>query len=267
MPVSELSPATPTLPDWPTLWLDTLQWQPTESQIQHFQALYAQILLGNQQLNLTRITDPLEFAEKHLWDSLSGIQPFLPQTVAGTSPSSTSESALSSQPWQVIDIGTGAGFPGLPIAIVQPHWRVTLLDSTRKKITFLNQLIQALGLANVTAMVGRVEEVGQQRHYREHYDLAVIRAVAAASVCAEYALPLLQVGGLAVLYRGHWTDAETESLTIAAEQLGAKIETITSFQTPITRSDRHCIQLRKVKPTPKTYPRAIGVPEQKPLGS
>jgi len=251
-------PIPPTLPDWTALWPDTLGWSPTTEQVQQFQTLYTQILEGNQRLNLTRITEPIAFAEKHLWDSLRGIQSFL-------SPTSTSNEQPTPAACTAIDIGTGAGFPGLPVAIAQPHWTVTLLDSTRKKMTFIEQLLPSLQLTTVKPIVGRVEDIGQQRHHREHYDLALIRAVAAASVCAEYSLPLLKVGGLAVLYRGQWTAAETIALAEAVSLLGGQIEAIDHFQTPITNSERHCISLRKVRSTPAQYPRAIGIPEQKPL--
>ncbi|MDX2239801.1 MAG: 16S rRNA (guanine(527)-N(7))-methyltransferase RsmG [Leptolyngbyaceae cyanobacterium bins.302] len=264
MTSAEASSLPPTLPDWASIWESTLGWMPTSSQQQQFQALYAQILEGNRQLNLTRITEPVEFSEKHLWDSLRGIQDLLSPPLAAPSPAP--ESPKSSSPFSAIDIGTGAGFPGIPIAIVQPEWTVTLLDSTRKKITFLEQMLKTLELPNVKTLVGRVEEVGQQRYYRAQYDLALIRAVSGASVGAEYTLPLLRVGGLAVLYRGQWTEAEAEALERATDLLGGKIEAIAAFKTPISQSDRHCIYLRKVKQTPAPYPRLIGIPEQKPLG-
>jgi len=246
----------PSLPDWTDLWQESLQWQPTPAQIEQFQSLYALVLAGNRQLNLTRITDPVEFLEKHVWDSLRGIQ-----SVGSSEPAPMPASVSA------IDIGTGAGFPGLPIAIAQPTWTVTLMDSTRKKITFLEDLITTLALPTVNTLVGRAEAIGQQPQHRESYHLALIRAVASATVCAEYALPLLQVGGQAVLYRGRWTAAEAAELTIATAQLGGEIATIAAFKTPITGSDRHCIYLRKIRPTPADYPRAIGIPEQKPLGT
>jgi len=248
----------PALPDWTEIWQETFDWVPTPTQMQHFQMLYHLILEGNQRLNLTRITEPLEFLEKHLWDSLSGIQQAL-------TPSGTSE-AIAATPAKVIDIGTGAGFPGLPIAIVQPAWSVTLLDSTRKKLTFLDQVISDLGLSNAKTLVGRVEAIGQDRQHRGHYDLAMIRAVAGATVCAEYALPLLKVGGTAVLYRGQWTTEEQDTLASVIQELGGTIDQVIALKTPITHSDRHCIHLRKTAPTPVEFPRPTGIPTQKPLG-
>ncbi len=219
----------PLLPEMAELWQQTLNWQPTAEQQCQFQRLYELILEGNRQLNLTRITDPVEFWEKHLWDSLRGVAPLLPSGVE-----------------RIIDIGTGAGFPGIPVAIALGNWTVTLLDSTRKKITFLNTLLAQLGIQNATTAIGRAEEVARQPQHRQTYDIALIRAVGSASVCAEYALPLLKIGGLAVLYRGHWTDDEAEALQTALKQLGGVIESTEEFTTPLSQSIRHCLYLRKI---------------------
>ncbi|MDX2231048.1 MAG: 16S rRNA (guanine(527)-N(7))-methyltransferase RsmG [Leptolyngbyaceae cyanobacterium bins.349] len=252
------------LPDWADLWQTTLNWMPTSQQLQQFQTFYGLILQGNQQLNLTRITQPIEFSEKHLWDSLSGIKDLLASS--GADDPQHTPSPPTANPFSVIDIGTGAGFPGIPIAIARPDWHITLLDSTRKKVAFLDQTLSALNLGNAATMVGRAEEIGQQRHYRAQYNLALIRAVAPATVCAEYTLPLLKVGGLAVLYRGLWSDEEAQALAVAVGLLGGEIEAIAAFKTPISQSDRHCVYLRKLTTTAPEYPRLPGVPSQKPLG-
>lgn len=246
------TPSSPQLPDLPDLWQSTLNWLPTADQMQQFQLLYGTILAGNQQLNLTRITEPSDFLEKHIWDSLRGVQPYLQDEKASL---------------QAIDIGTGGGFPGVPIAIVHPNWHFTLVDSTRKKIDFLNRMLETLGLSQATAIVGRAEDLGQQVIHREIYDLAFTRAVAAVSVCAEYMLPFLKIGGLAVLYRGQWSEEEARSLRAAATLLGGEIEAVEAFKTPMTQGERHCIYLRKIANTPAAYPRSVGVPSQKPLGS
>ena len=228
----------PLLPEMADLWQQTLNWQPTAEQQCQFQSLYEVILSGNRQLNLTRITDPSEFWEKHLWDSLRGIAPLL---------LSLENEVASVKPMQrVIDIGTGAGFPGIPVAIALARWTVTLLDSTRKKITFLNTCVAQLDIQNANTVTGRAEEVAQMPDHRQTYDIALVRAVGSASVCAEYALPLLKPGGLAVLYRGHWTAAETETLQSAVDQLGGVIESTEGFTTPLSKSIRHCLYLRKV---------------------
>ncbi|MFN6462732.1 MAG: 16S rRNA (guanine(527)-N(7))-methyltransferase RsmG [Nostoc sp. DedVER02] len=240
------------LPEMAEIWQQSLNWQPTVEQQEQFQRLYELILEGNRQLNLTRITDPQEFWEKHLWDSLRGILPLLSGNLPPASPT-------------IIDIGTGAGFPGVPVAITVPNCTITLLDSTQKKITFLDNLLSELALTNAKTLVARAEEIGQHPQHRLVYDIALIRAVGAASVCAEYTLPLLKQGGLAIIYRGNWTDEETTSLQNAVKQLGGVIESIEQFTTPLSHSIRHCVYLRKVAITPIEFPRAIGVPTQKPL--
>ncbi len=238
------------LPEMLDLWRETLGWQPDAKQREQFQRFYELILTANQQFNLTRITEPSEFWEKHLWDSLLGVAQFLSEPSAS---------------FNAIDIGTGAGFPGVPIAIIRPDWHLTLLDSTRKKITFVQESVKTLGLENVNFWVDRVEQAGRLRQHREHYDLALIRAVSSASVCAEYTLPLLKMGGLAVLYRGQWTEEESENLTAAVDQLGGAIESSEKRLTPLTQSVRHCLYLRKIAPTPAIFPRATGIATQTPL--
>lgn len=236
---------TPLLPEMADLWQPTLNWQPTGVQQYQFQRLYELILVGNRQLNLTRITDPLEFWEKHLWDSLRGIMPLLKDELIDSS-------------FKVIDIGTGAGFPGIPGAIALTEAAVTLLDATRKKITFLETLLAELTLKNVTTLTGRAEIVANLPQHRQAYNVALVRALGSADACAEYALPLLKVGGLAILYRGHWTDSETETLQSAVEALGGVIESVEGFTTPLSDSVRHCLYLRKVAQVPAA-PRLAGL--------
>jgi 16S rRNA (guanine527-N7)-methyltransferase len=140
-----------------------------------------------------------------------------------------------------------------------------LLDSTGKKIAFLETILSALAMKNGKTLLGRAEEIGQQRQHRENYDVAVIRAVSNVSVCAEYALPLVKKGGLAIIYRGSWSEAENESLETAVSQLGGEIELIEEFTTPLSQSMRHCLYLRKVANTPISFPRGVGIPTQKPI--
>ncbi|HEY9852500.1 MAG TPA: 16S rRNA (guanine(527)-N(7))-methyltransferase RsmG [Leptolyngbyaceae cyanobacterium] len=244
------------LPEMGETWQKTLSWQPNPAQQILFQRLYELICQGNQQLNLTRITDPMEFWEKHLWDSLVALKKW------GIG---NGESGMGIRNCRVIDIGTGAGFPGIPIGIIQPNWQVTLLDSTRKKIAFLETLVENLDIKNVTALCDRAEKIGQQSQHRESYDLALIRAVGTASECAEYALPLLKIGGLAILYRGQWTEDETTALRSPVTQLGGIIESVEKFTTPITNSIRHCLYIKKIASTPAKFPRPVGIPTQKPL--
>lgn len=252
-----------TLPNRSDVWLQSLGWQPTSDQEQQFERLFQQVIQANQQLNLTRITDPPDFWEKHLWDSLVGIAPWLPTD----SPVQLQDgfSVDTSKPLKVIDIGTGGGFPGLPIAIIKPTWQITLLDSTQKKLTFLQQVTADLGLENVEGCCDRAENLGQHSPDRESFDLALIRAVGPASVCAEYALPLLALEGYAVLYRGQWTTEEQDGLVAAASKLGGELVAVSPVTMPYSPGIRHCIYLRKTQPTDPKFPRRVGVPARKPL--
>ena len=220
----------PLLPQMMDVW-QHLNWQPNTEQQLLFQRLYELIIKANQTLNLTRITEPVEFWEKHLWDSLRGIAPLL-------------KPEKQENLGKIIDIGTGAGFPGIPCAIALSNSQVTLLDSTRKKITFLDTLIAELGISNANTVIGRAEIVAKETQHQKAYDIALIRAVGSASVCAQYSLPFLKAGGLAVLYRGNWTIEESKTLQNTVKKLGGLIETIEEFTTPITNSIRHCIYLR-----------------------
>ncbi|MBP0017155.1 MAG: 16S rRNA (guanine(527)-N(7))-methyltransferase RsmG [Cyanobacteria bacterium SBLK] len=232
--------------------LSTPNWQPGEEHLQKFQQLYMQIINKNKRGNLTRITEPQEFLEKHLWDAIAGIKPL---KILGKEEETKT----------AIDIGTGGGFPGIPIAIACPNYQVTLLDSVRKKMLLLDEIITALNLQNVKILSGRAEEIGQDLNQRESCDLAAIRAVGLPSVCAEYSLPFLKLGGIAILYRGQWSAEETKSLSLAAKKLGGEIKEIASLQTPLSKSIRHCIYLEKKEPTPAQYPRRVGIPTKKPL--
>ncbi len=235
------------------IWEQTLNWQPSSQQQQQFQRLYELILEGNRQLNLTRITQPEDFWEKHLWDSLRGIK-FLISSEGG-----------DKKEISIIDLGTGAGFPGIPVAITVNNCTINVVDSTKKKINFIDSILPELNLSNVKATTCRAEEIGRDSKHRENYDIALIRAVASASACAEYALPLLKQGGLAVIYRGSWTESENLGMENAVQQLGGKIESIEQFNTPLSKGDRHCLYLRKVATTPAKFPRAVGVPSRNPL--
>lgn len=247
------------LPTYLDQWQKTLGWQPTVDQQALFQQLYAQIVKANQQLNLTRITTPEDFWEKHLWDSLSGVAPWLTDAA-----SPEVDASSSVEPIRIIDIGTGGGIPGIPAAIALSPTHLTLVDSTRKKIQFLQTLCQQMNLA-ATCVAERAETLAQQKEHRDRYDLALVRAVGSAATCAEYALPFLKVGGQAVLYRGQWSPADTEALIPVADLLGGEITDLQSWQTPLTQGTRNCLFIHKYKPTSPEFPRAVGVPAKKPL--
>ena len=234
---------TPLLPQFSEVWQD-LNWQPNADQQLIFQRLYEQIIQANQTLNLTRITEPLEFWEKHLWDSLRPIVPLLERKVGEWESGRVGELPTPNRSLKIIDIGTGAGFPGIPCAIALPDSQVTLLDSVRKKIAFLDTLLPQLGIQNAKTLIGRAEIINKESQYKQAYDVALIRAVGSACVCAQYTLPLLKPGGLAILYRGNWTLEETKALQNTVKKLGGLIETVEEFTTPITNSIRHCVHLR-----------------------
>lgn len=262
------------LPTHLDLWQQTLSWQPTPEQQALFQALYEQILDGNQRLNLTRLTEPEEFWEKHLWDSISGLAPWLAEEDAPEEESKTEDAeAEEDGPVRIVDIGTGGGFPGIPAAIaltpITGPIDLTLVDSTRKKIFFLQELCQTLQLKShgikPNCLAIRAETLGQQSAHRENYDLALVRAVGPATTCAEYALPLLQIDGQAVLFRGQWNTEDTETLLPVLDLLGGELIDLQSWKTPLTQSIRHCLFIHKVAPTPDALPRAVGIPSKTPL--
>lgn len=262
----------PQLPTHTDLWQQTLTWQPAPAQQALFQSLYEKILDGNTRLNLTRITEPEEFWEKHLWDSLSGLEPWLADAMLDE-PDAIDVSECNNEPIRMIDIGTGSGFPGIPAAIalapIAGPIDLTLIDSTRKKIFFLQELCQTLGLRShqikPNCQAIRAETLGQQPTHRETYDLAFIRAVGPTATCAEYTLPLLKLEGQAVLFRGQWTTEDTEALLPVLDLLGGELTDLKSWETPITKSSRHCLFIHKVVPTPEDLPRAVGVPGKTPL--
>ena len=230
-------------------WMADIGWQPTERALQQFEKLYEAVILGNAVQNLTRLTSPEDFWEKHLWDSLRGVL------------SLGEWDDLAAQSPRTIDIGSGAGFPGLPIAIALPSWSVTLLDSTKRKVTFIEQAIARIGLTNATGLASRVELVPQ----REAFDVAVLRAIGPSPVCTEYCLPLLKVGGRAVMYRGHWSLEEEAAVASVAEMLGGEIAEVDAFSTPIGGGVRHCVVLLKTETTPDGFPRSPGMAKRQPL--
>jgi 16S rRNA (guanine527-N7)-methyltransferase len=232
-----------------SLWQKTLKWQPDEHQKLQYQKLYEEIIEGNRKLNLTRITEPVDFWEKHLWDSLAGVINL----------------DKKQEELKVIDLGTGAGFPGLPIAIARPLWHLTLVDSTNKKIFFVRELSNSLNLKNVVALTARSEQLGREINHRETYDLALIRAVGQPSVCAEYTLPFVKVGGLAILYRGHWSEEDSLQLQPALDKLGSKLESVRELITPISNSVRNYIYVRKISAISSEFPRGVGIPDRHPL--
>lgn len=229
------------------LWQKTSNWQPSPELLQQWQNLYQEILEINSFLNLTRITSSEEFWEKNLWDSLAPIADY------------------NLQDKKIIDIGTGGGFPGLPIALAFPNAKLILMDSITKKINFINNYCAKYQLNNVETLVDRAEVIGQNINHREQYDFVTIRAVASVSICLEYSLPLLKIGGISILYRGNLSDEEKTTIQRVSHKLGGRILKIKNQNTPINNNTRHCIYIEKIKNTHKKYPRQIGLPTKNPL--
>jgi 16S rRNA (guanine527-N7)-methyltransferase len=221
----------------------------TAEQLDAFCA-YAQLLNEwNQRINLTRIVEPSQIVTKHFLDSLSVLLA-LPR---------------EPQPLKIIDVGSGAGFPGVPLKIVQPDLSLTLLEVTEKKVRFLNSLIGELHLEDVTILHQRAEEAGQQAPHRAGYDVAVARAVAALPVLVEYLLPFVKLGGYAIAQKGQYPTRELQIAAHAVEILGGVIERVVPVNIAGLDGERHLICIRKVGPTPRQYPRRAGLPAKKPL--
>ncbi len=212
--------------------------------------LYAKTLIEwNQKVNLTRIIQPEDIVIKHFLDSLSVVQ-VLPQPTATFS---------------LIDVGTGPGFPGLPLKIILPQIRLTLLESTKKKTNFLQYVVQTLQLANVIVLPHRAEDAGQQNQHRERYNVAVARAVSTLPVLAEYTLPFVKVDGLMVAQKGQYPTDEIKVAPKALKILGGVMQEIRPISVPKLAAERHLIVIKKIKKTPKPYPRRPGLPKKDPL--
>lgn len=219
-----------------------------EQQKKQFDQYYELLTEWNKFMNLTGITDYDEVNLKHFTDSL---------TIAKIRDMKQVES--------VIDIGTGAGFPGIPLKIVYPHLRVVLLDSLSKRIKFLDEVIRVLGLENIETIHGRAEDFAKKKEYRECFDLCVSRAVANLSTLSEYCLPFVKVDGSFISYKSGESDEEIRQAEYAVKVLGGKVAGIEKFQLPGTDMGRALVDLKKVKTTPKKFPRKAGLPSKEPI--
>lgn len=229
----------------------------TPAQLAQFQLFYEELVAWNQRLNLTAITDYQEVQTKHFLDCLAGL-PILADALC--------ESLPLTRPVHCVDVGTGAGFPGLPLKIAMPRLPLTLVDGTGKKITFLSQLVAKLGLKEVTLVQGRAEELGRDNAYRAQFDLVTARAVAPLNTLVEYLLPLLRREGLAMIYKGASAPQEFMEARKAIELLGGETVRLAPVQIPFLEEKRFILLIKKVKLTPNLYPRAQGLARKKPLG-
>lgn len=222
----------------------------TDHQIEQFLQYYEMLVEKNKVMNLTGITEYEEVIQKHFLDSLSLIR-VIPD--------------IASQKLTVIDLGTGAGFPGIPLKIAFPESEITLMDSLNKRILFLQEVIDALGLKKVSAVHGRAEEMASNATHRQQYDLCVSRAVSNLAVLTEYCLPFVKKGGLFVSYKSADSDAEIQEGKKAISILGGKLTSVDKFQLPDSDLRRALVCIKKVKDTPKKYPRKAGTPAKLPL--
>ncbi len=231
----------------------------TPAQVSAFQLYRDELRAWNEKFNLTAITTPVEIEIKHFLDSLSVLK---------------AVRLLDEARWgredgrrpRVIDVGTGAGFPGLPLKIVCPQITLTLVEATGKKAAFCEHIAAALRLGEVTVVHARAEEVGQQPAHRERYDWAVARAVAEMPVLAEYLLPLVKRGGYVVAQKGKDAPAEALSAVKAIQKLGGELAQVVEVELPTVAEPRFLVALKKVAATPPRFPRRPGVPGKTPLG-
>lgn len=220
----------------------------SERQIEQFLKYYEMLVEWNQMINLTAITEYEDVMKKHFVDSVSLIKAY------DVSKEST-----------VIDVGTGAGFPGLALKIAFPEMKVTLLDSLNKRIQFLNAVIEELGLSKVEAVHGRAEDFAKQGRLRESFDLCVSRAVANLSTLSEYCLPFVRVGGQFISYKSEKIAEEMKTAENAILLLGGNISRQIEFMLPDSDIYRNLFVIDKLKETPKKFPRKAGLPGKEPL--
>jgi len=227
---------------------ETLGIKLSKRQAEAFSWYGEELQVWNERFNLTAIRSKEEIETKHFLDSLSCVL------------------ARQFQPsGAMVDVGTGAGFPGLPLKIVFPQIQLTLLESIGKKVSFCRHVVKELNLKEVTVEQSRAESRGREIEYRESYDTALARAVAATPVLVEYVLPLIKVGGCAILQKGETGPVEAQSSENAIHILGGKMDQIVKVELPGIAETRYLLVVRKVAATPDQYPRRPGIPAKRPI--
>jgi 16S rRNA (guanine527-N7)-methyltransferase len=207
-----------------------------------------ELLEWNQKFNLTAIRDAASIRTKHFLDSFSCVLAW-----------------KASPPRRLIDVGTGAGFPGIPLKIIYPALQLTLVESVGKKAMFCQHMVRVLGLDGVNVIQSRVEDLGQKREYRESFDWAVARAVANLNVLSEYLLPLVKVGGTILAQKGESGPAEAQAAEKTMKLLGGKLKQLIPVNLPGVADDRYLVLVAKIAASPPKYPRNAGIPAKLPL--
>lgn len=228
--------------------LEKLNIKISESQLGQFLKFYEMLIQKNRVMNLTTITEFQEVVEKHFLDSLS-----------------ISLKVDLNQNFKIIDLGTGAGFPGIPLKIAFPELDIVLMDSLNKRIIFLQEVISELELRKITAVHGRAEEMARKPEYREQFDYCVSRAVAHLSSLSEYCIPFVKQGGMFISYKAGEIDEEVTEAEKAVHLLGGNIFKIDKFSLPGTDLSRSLIFIKKEQRTPRSYPRKAGTPARNPI--
>ena len=225
----------------------------SDDQINCFEKYYELLIEKNKVMNLTAITDKEDVIVKHFIDSIALIPYLLDKGIN------------INNKLKIIDIGTGAGFPGLPLKIMMPDVKFTLLDSLNKRVSFLNEVIDELKLKDIEALHGRAEDYASDNKYREKYDICVSRAVANLSTLSEYCIPFVKEDGYFISYKAGESEEEINKSKNAIKILGGKINKVEEFVLPGTDASRVFVFIRKLELTDKKYPRKAGVPAKKPL--
>lgn len=220
----------------------------TDQQAEQFQIYYDRLIEKNKVMNLTAITEYQEVIDKHFIDSI----------LLGTVIDLSKEQSM-------IDVGTGAGFPGIPLKIVYPELEITLLDSLNKRVKFLEEVVAELKLQNIQAVHMRAEDGGQSKEHREQYDICVSRAVANLATLCEYCLPFVKKGGCFVSYKAAKTEEELMQAEHAIKVLGGKIKTVKELSLPDAEGKRTLVVIEKIAKTPKQYPRKAGIASKEPI--
>lgn len=228
--------------------LQQLHIELSEKQMEQFLQYYEMLIEKNKVMNLTAITEFDEVVEKHFLDSVSLTQQLdLHQSL------------------KVLDLGTGAGFPGIPLKIVFPELEIILMDSLNKRVLFLQDVISSLQLQNIEAVHGRAEEAAKNKKYRESFDLCVSRAVANISTLSEYCLPFVKIGGSFISYKSSTIEDELKDGKKGIAILGGKVKDVYKFTLSDSKLQRSFVIIEKEKKTPKAYPRKAGTPSKDPL--